>query len=396
SAAIPAWRGEELPVSMQTAQQTARLLEKTKNNQDAKKQCFENNCAQNTLEETTRLSQKQREFFTPNPNQFTIEPIGKIMVLHSFFGNKFNETLARITSALFNATENLKATTRANQHNIIYEFRQKTSPEKLASILREITPSNAQAILKNTLPKTPLFRYKFTQVAKRFGAIPKKTMHSHFVTNATMNKYRNTPVFQETFNEVFTDKLALDQVKQIFQNPPKTTVLSEKQELSPLAKSVLQSSDYSELLTPQEPTEQILRKFKEELLKKTTRLYCTFCGSTQSFKLSDAEHQSKITCKSCGSTQLTVDEKYHKTLEKKQANKKLNADEKKQAKDAFRVATLVSTFGPRALLALETFGVGPENASRLLSRMHKNKENYYYDLLNAQKTFIKNKKYWKT
>ena len=38
---------------------------------------------------------------------------------------------------------------------------------------------------------------------------------------------------------------------------------------------------------------------------------------------------------------------------------------------------------------------GPETAARLLSRVHKNEHDFFYDLLVAQKTFIRTKSFWK-
>ena len=61
----------------------------------------------------------------------------------------------------------------------------------------------------------------------------------------------------------------------------------------------------------------------------------------------------------------------------------------------FAVAGLIATYGMRAVIALEVFGIGPETAARLLSRMHKNEHDLFYDLLVAQKTFIRTKSFWK-
>jgi ATP-dependent Lhr-like helicase len=72
-----------------------------------------------------------------------------------------------------------------------------------------------------------------------------------------------------------------------------------------------------------------------------------------------------------------------------------SATKKKKEADMFAVAGLIATYGMRAVIALEVFGIGPETATRLLARMHKNEKEFFYDLLVAQKTFIRTKGFWK-
>lgn len=45
--------------------------------------------------------------------------------------------------------------------------------------------------------------------------------------------------------------------------------------------------------------------------------------------------------------------------------------------------SLISSHGARALFALETYGVGPATASRLLARLHATEESLFTDLLEA-------------
>ena len=59
------------------------------------------------------------------------------------------------------------------------------------------------------------------------------------------------------------------------------------------------------------------------------------------------------------------------------------------------MASLIRNYGKRALIALASYGVGPRSAESILRKLHKTDESFYLDLLEAQKNFIKNKKYWK-
>jgi ATP-dependent Lhr-like helicase len=52
-------------------------------------------------------------------------------------------------------------------------------------------------------------------------------------------------------------------------------------------------------------------------------------------------------------------------------------------------------YGKRGLLALSVYGVGPKTAGRILGKLHKDEDILLLELLEAQKNFIKNKKYWR-
>ena len=60
-----------------------------------------------------------------------------------------------------------------------------------------------------------------------------------------------------------------------------------------------------------------------------------------------------------------------------------------------RTADLVLSYGQKALVALQTKGVGPETAFRILGKMHPNDDEFYLDLLKAKILYIKSSPYWK-
>jgi len=52
-------------------------------------------------------------------------------------------------------------------------------------------------------------------------------------------------------------------------------------------------------------------------------------------------------------------------------------------------------YGSKAVEVLAGHGIGPQTASRILAMMHTNKDNFYKDILNAEKNFARTKVYWK-
>jgi len=57
-------------------------------------------------------------------------------------------------------------------------------------------------------------------------------------------------------------------------------------------------------------------------------------------------------------------------------------------------ASLVDAYGRRAALAFSTYGIGSRTAARILAKLHRKEEALFADLLEAQKQFIRTKRYW--
>ncbi|RLG18409.1 hypothetical protein DRN67_04200 [Candidatus Micrarchaeota archaeon] len=95
------------------------------------------------------------------------------------------------------------------------------------------------------------------------------------------------------------------------------------------------------------------------------------------------ELKGKIKC-SCGSTMVSV-------IGRKENPKEML---KRRRGELLLRASLVEAYGRRAALALSTYGVGSRTAARVLARLHKKESSLFADLLEAQKQFIRTKRYW--
>lgn len=383
SAAIPDWIGEEIPVSFDACQQVAELLQES-----CKEKLDENYCLDgNAQQQIASFSSRQKQFFVPKKEQWFIEEGGNTLVLHTFAGNKVNETLSRVVAGLFNAS-GASVRTRASSYSIAFEASKKVSAEKLRDVLLELTPGNVEKILFKTLPSTAMFRYRFVDVAKRFGFLSKKSDLRDIALKRLVESQKETPIWKEAMAETLTEKLDLQKLQQLVQHK-KITIVS-KTTLSPLAQEFLEFYAGKELLGPAEPTDALVEAFKKNLLKEKTEFYCVFCKHC--FSRRNSELPESLKCPSCSSTQLTL-QKYQEILEKNSAE--LSGQERKRLNESRKIESLFSSFGKKAVVALTTFGVGAETAGRVLSRLRKSDEEFYIDLLEAQKNFIKNRKFWR-
>ncbi len=386
TAAVPDWLGEEIPVTRQTAKLVAEILSAQS---DANNQVEDNRnqllkfCSTSDRKQINEFAAEQEKTFTPTSDIVVEENVSEnFLVLHSFHGLRANETLARVLSVML-AQRDKSLKTRASPYSIILEFSRPVSGEEVVEVVQNLNPGLVQRTLEESLPTTRLFRHKFVHVAKRFGFIKKDWDASASSLGriiATID--RNNPMIRETLAELLSSRLSLEEAKTVAGEISKSAIKVKRiytKKWSPLAQNALEFGGASELFLPAEPTSAIVEAFAQTMRAKSVRLNCTYCKNTFTFDLVEIKADEKITCPHCSSTQLTLAEYM----------------EKEQPRETEKATSLISAYGGRALFALETYGVGPQTAGRVLARMHKTEEEFFKDLLEAQKNFLKTRKFWK-
>jgi ATP-dependent Lhr-like helicase len=138
---------------------------------------------------------------------------------------------------------------------------------------------------------------------------------------------------------------------------------------------------------------------KNDIEARTATLLCLNCGSwTGQFRVKDLPERPE--CKNCGSNLLTLlyhgqdENRIRNLLLKRREGKQLNPEELKELTQARRKADLILSYGKQAIRGLEVKGVGPETASRILGKMHPNKDDFYLDLLKAKIQYLRTREYW--
>ncbi|HLD62688.1 MAG TPA: DEAD/DEAH box helicase [Candidatus Norongarragalinales archaeon] len=372
TAAVPDWVGEEIPVPPEISGSVAGFF--------SSKILAEKDLAA----KLDSFIEEQAKHFVPSANEIVLEKRENLVLVHCFKGNKINETIAKVIAPLL--SKGFAVRTKANAYGILLEFppRQNVELDKIALLLAQVGGEKVQQVLAAVLPQSSLFAVKFSHVGKRFGFIRRDAEYrSVSLKRIVKSLEADSPLLREVFNELYSEKLDVLGAANVFTDlafgKMKIKTVESEGGWSPLAAEFLSFGGFSELFIPAEPTEKILAAFKAELLEKTLRLKCAFCGKTSFKKL---ELAGVVYCPYCRSQRLFP------------AEEGLKGERMKN--EAQTIGTLVATFGMRALIALSTYGVGPGRAGGILGKMQKTDEEFFRDLLEAQKTFIRTKKYWRT
>ena len=105
-----------------------------------------------------------------------------------------------------------------------------------------------------------------------------------------------------------------------------------------------------------------------------------------------------IRCPNCCSTLLAAthpkDIRLIKIIKKKISKRKLTSDEEKNWLSAWKSANLVQTYGKKALITLAARGVGPTNAVRILHKHHRTEDDFYADVIRAERDYARTRMFW--
>ena len=234
---------------------------------------------------------------------------------------------------------------------------------------------NVRPGLEVALENSSLLRFKFLHVGRMFGLLSEDAnVSSRFIL-----AMRHSVVYEEAMRSIFFRYFDVDGAERALDSirtGKMKLVVESRKKPSYFAGIGLDRISGAEAVGAFEPRERMISAFRENALSKTVRLRCLNCDASRFMHLAGAPETIK--CHKCGANALA-----------------LLGREGAAVHDMEYSAGLIRSHGKHALIALSTYGIGPSTADRILRRLHKSEEAFYLDLIEAQKNFVKNKKYWK-
>jgi ATP-dependent Lhr-like helicase len=341
---VPSWTGEDIPVAFEVAQEVG-------------------------------LMRRAKKDVRPLPDDRTIilEVIDDTVVLHCCCGTRVNDALARVFSKRLSMLIGEQVISVADPYRVMLKLPFPIKADDIARCFRELR--DVRSALGEALEDSPLLRFKFTHVGRMFGLLSEDAN----VSTRFVRMLRHSVVYEEAMRSIFFRYFDVPKTQEVLESvrAGKTAfVVDARKSPSYFAKIGLERVSGAEAVGAFEPRERIVAAFKESALTRTLRLRCTSCGAERFLHLAGAPE--KISCHKCSQPALAL----------------LGKDGEAQHDSGFS-AGLIAAYGKRALIALSTYGIGPQTADRLLKRLHRDEQAFYLDLIAAQKNFIKNKKYWR-
>jgi ATP-dependent Lhr-like helicase len=388
-AVIPVWEGELIPVPFEIAQEVGRLRKRI-----LVEKLSEYPIDENCLAVARKFFEDQSKYFIPTDKTIFIEYFGNKVVVHACFGNKVNEALSKLILSKLRYL----AKSKEDAYRIIFIFEAPVT-QNHARVIKEIIEKyegDLEEDLDTFVSQTDLFYLKFVNVAKRFGIIKSDAEITKSIIKSLANEFFGSVVWKETLKELKVERLDVKKLKEILEMIKKGEIkVFISKGPSPLAKLGLRKI-FLEFY--EEKSKDVLELFKKRLLSTKVKLICLNCGIWREVYTLE-ELPEDITCKYCGARLLAVvkstSSKLEKLVEKYIKKMKMNEAEKREFQKLLSRAMLFMTYGKKAAIALSARGVGIETAKRILGRYFKDENEFFETLFDAEKTFIRNRRFWK-
>jgi ATP-dependent Lhr-like helicase len=380
--ATPSWVGEEIPVPFEVAQEVGTMrrllaLDIYPGDDDAKA-------------ELTQWIRSQGDHPLPTDKLITVEQGDGVIVINCCFGSKVNETISKLVAGLLTARLGESIGVQTEVYSIVLETPRAVRVADVVRVLKETQPSGLAQLMRLLIRNSSYLKWQFVHVAKKFGAVSKGADYKMLNISKLVDVFEYSPIFDEAVAKTLWENMDVETTERVLRRIQEGTIEIKAGSLSPIGKQAIGSR--TELMQPQRADRAVLNAMKERLISEEVILVCMNCRTHK--KSSVANLPDKIKCAKCGGVLLAAIQPYAKSqldILKKGAS---NEEERRELKRIRKNANLVMAHGKRAVTALVGRGIGPDTAARILARYQTEEEEFLRDILTAEITFARTKRFW--
>jgi len=357
---VPSWVGEDIPVPFAVAQEVGRV----RRERDLAAYPVNDRGAAKFLEYLASVGDAP----LATDRRITIEAARDVLIVNACLGSKVNETLAQLISSLVSARFGQSVGVQTDPYRIVLEVPRSVNPAQIVEILRPEDPDALEPLLRVILKNSAFLRWAFVYVAKKFGALRRDVEWESVSIPRLLKAFENTPLFEEVLDKVFWERMDIPRTIEVLRKIRSGEIEVVVTRMTPVGRAGLEGGRL--LVTPSKADHATLLAVKARLEKETATLLCMNCKRTWRETVRDLP--SKIRCPNCDALMVAVVAPYEKD----------------------KIASLVMAHGKKAVVALMARGVGEDTAARILRGYHETEEDFLRDLLAAEVTYARTKRFW--
>jgi ATP-dependent Lhr-like helicase len=384
SGVLPNWFGESIPVEKEVALKVYEYLEKLEKGEGLE-------LPENVINRLRTLVEEQKKRGYPLPSRSTslVEINNDLIVVHVALGTRGNNTLGAVLSLLLTNLKGVKTNYRADAYHIAIASvipLSENDVKRAISILNNITINEFKDLIGRAVRDSPQFKWKLLVEAERFGVIDREKISDLQIMQTVLKAFADTVVGEEAVKELVYKNYDLT----IFNNLKHISwKILQVPSFSPLAKEFLNKLL---VLSHSDDKGAMLEIFKRKLNNCEVWISCLLCDWNQKVTSSSAPQK----CPKCGSIFLTIIENDDdlKILKKIRENQKINKKEAKRLEALRNLASMYSIYNKYVAIGMCARGVGASNLGKALDKLKYGEEKFYEALLDEERKFLKNRKYW--
>jgi len=405
--AIPSWVGELIPVPFEVAQEVGSLRRRVA---EALEADFEPSevFKDYPLDEEASLrawTMVKEQLISGVPlatdRCIVVEGLGRMAVIHACLGSKVNETLGLLMAGLMSSRLGESVGYRSDPYRVLLLFPREVKAAMVAEELTSIRDDEVDEVIRALVKNSDIYRWRLLHVARRFGVVERGVEIS--AARRLSKLLEGTLMERAAIEEVLVDKLDVAKLKDTLRNIAEKKIDLKVFEgsadvgVSPLAYSIIDLATPHGLIPPAKPVKVLLDLLKQRLMEKDVKLICMYCGNWESVR-KVGYLPEEIKCPKCGAKFIAVtwkgDEELSKVLRKHLRKTRLTKEEREILRRGQHSAGLVLTYGKRAVVAMAAKGVGPQTAARILGKPHRSDDEFYLDILEAEREYAATRAFW--
>ncbi|OGS48611.1 MAG: hypothetical protein A3K68_05505 [Euryarchaeota archaeon RBG_16_68_13] len=379
---VPSWIGEDIPVPFEVAQEVGRMRREG----PLVGYPVDENGARRWQEYLSSVGDAP----LATDERITIETSRDIFVLNACFGSKVNETLGQLISSLVSARFGQSVGLQTDPYRIVLEVPRSLDPQRIVEILRPDDPEALEPLLRVVLKNSSILRWSFVHVAKKFGALRRDVDWEAVSIPRLLKAFEATPLFEEVLDKVFWERLDIPQTVEVLRRIRSGRIGIVVTRLTPMGRAGLDAGRL--LIAPARADHATLMAVKARLEKETATLLCLSCRTGWRSGVKDLA--AKVRCPTCEGLMVAVVPPYEKERVAKLDLRAPGREDRALAKRLFTNASLVMAHGRKAVLALMGRGIGEDTAARILRGYHESEEDFLREVLAAEVTYARTKRFW--
>jgi len=406
--AIPSWVGELIPVPFEVAREVGRLrrvmVEACAKGLDPASALSELAMNEEARRKAAAAIREQLASGVPvaDDSRIVVEGLGRMVVVHACLGSKVNESLGMLLAGVLSGRLGESVGYRSDPYRILLLFQREVKGWLVAQAVKELAGGGGlEEPFRALVKSSHLYRWRLLHVARRFGAVGRDVKLS--MARRLSKLFEGSPMERAAVEEVLVEKLDLAKLSEVLAEVAGGKVAVEVYEgsaeagASPMAYGILDLASSCGLMPPAKPTRLILDALKRRLMERDVKLLCMFCGQWESIR-KVGYLPEEVKCPKCGAKFVAVtwrgDEELPKALRKHLRKQGLSEGEREALRRGQLSAGLMLAYGRRAAIAMAARGVGPHTASRILGRPHKDEDEFYLDILEAEREYAATRPFW--
>ncbi len=379
---VPSWVGEDIPVPFEVAQEVGRI----RREKDLSAYPLNDHGATKFLEYLASAGDAP----LATDRRITIEAARDVIIVNACLGSRVNETLGQLISSLVSARFGQSVGVQTDPYRVVLEMPRSVNPKQIVEILQPEDPDALEPLLRVILKNSAFLRWAFVYVAKKFGALRRDVDWESVSIPRLLKTFENTPLFEEVLDKVFWERMDIPRTVEVLKRIRTGEIELVVTKPTPIGRAGLEGGRL--LVTPSRADHATLMAVKARLEKETATLLCLSCKMMWREGVKDLP--AKIRCPRCSAVMIAVVAPYEKERIAKLDLEGGDKESRAKAKRLFTNASLVMAHGRKAVLALMARGVGEDTAARILRGYHESEEDFLREVLAAEITYARTKRFW--